>query len=235
MSLANHVSRLGVLAEPTRAALYSYVVEQTEPISREQAAQALDLAVHSVKFHLDKLVDAGLLEVEYRRIGERTGRGAGRPSKLYRRSAIEVQVSVPPRQYDVLGSVMAAAVERAQQGEPLESALREVAHGRGRAAASSSAEASTQAAPLERLERVLGGLGYEPQQSDDEELVLGNCPFDRLAREHTDLVCGLNLDFVEGVIEGLDCAGVSARLQPSLHTCCVRARDDRARDDRARD
>jgi predicted ArsR family transcriptional regulator len=54
-------------------------------------------------------------------------------------------------------------------------------------------------------------------------VVLGNCPFDTLAREHTALVCGLNHAYVQGVAEGLGCAGVDARLEPGAAHCCVTA------------
>jgi predicted ArsR family transcriptional regulator len=55
-------------------------------------------------------------------------------------------------------------------------------------------------------------------------MVLENCPFDRVAREHTALVCGLNLDFVRGVADGLGCDGVTATLEPASGRCCVSAR-----------
>jgi predicted ArsR family transcriptional regulator len=71
--------------------------------------------------------------------------------------------------------------------------------------------------------RPIDDVGYEPRLVD-EQLVLENCPFDRVAREHTALVCGLNVDFVRGVVDGLGCAGVSASLQPAPGRCCVSAR-----------
>ena len=77
--LQAQVASIGALAEPTRLALYRYVAGATAPVSREQAAAAVDLPLHSVKFHLDRLVEEGLLEVEYRRLTGRTGPGAGRP------------------------------------------------------------------------------------------------------------------------------------------------------------
>ena len=77
--LQAQVASIGALAEPTRLALYRYVAGATGPVSREQAAAAVDLPLHSVKFHLDRLVKEGLLEVEYRRLTGRTGPGAGRP------------------------------------------------------------------------------------------------------------------------------------------------------------
>ena len=110
--LGDQLAGVGVLAEPARRTLYQYVVGEPAPVSREQAAAAIGIPVHSVKFHLDKLVAAGLLEVEYRRLTGRSGPGAGRPAKLYRRSAREVALSVPPRRYDLVGEVLAGAVER---------------------------------------------------------------------------------------------------------------------------
>ncbi len=88
--------------------------------------------LHSARFHLDKLVDAGLLEVSYARISGRSGPGAGRPAKLYRRSAVEVAVSLPRRSYDLVGSVLASALERTLAGDEVAESLRDEAHTRGR-------------------------------------------------------------------------------------------------------
>src|SRR3954452_16807960 len=133
---ATDVADVSALAEPARRALYSYVVAQPDPVSREQAAAAWGLPVHSAKFHLDRLVDVGLLAVEFRRLSGRTGPGAGRPSKLYLRAAREVAVTLPARRYDLAGSVLAAAVERTlSEGVPLHEAIRESAESLGRACA----------------------------------------------------------------------------------------------------
>src|SRR5689334_22442849 len=99
--------RVGVLTDPARRALYELVASAQEPVSRDQASEALGMPVHSVKFHLDKLAAVGLLDVEYRRTSGRSGPGAGRPAKLYRRSEREVELSVPPRRYDLVGEVLA--------------------------------------------------------------------------------------------------------------------------------
>ena len=56
----------------------------------------------------------------------------------------------------------------------------------------------------------------------DAELCLANCPFDRLAAEHTELVCGMNRELVEGVLEGTGAPGLRARLAPHVGLCCVR-------------
>src|SRR3546814_12007588 len=115
MNLADQSSRIGALADPMRRALYEYVATQREPVGREEAARALDLATHKVKFHLDKLVDEGLLQTEFRRLSGRSGPGAGRPNKLYRRADTEFSVSLPERRYDLVGHILANAVDRARR------------------------------------------------------------------------------------------------------------------------
>src|SRR3954462_5355226 len=138
------VAGIAALAEPARRALYLYVVAQADPVGREQAAAALGMPVHSAKFHLDRLVAEGLLDVEFRRLTGRTGPGAGRPSKLYRRSASEFAVSVPQRRYDLAGRILAAAVDRATaEGVPVATVVRDVATEAGRQAATDVADADS--------------------------------------------------------------------------------------------
>ena len=220
--LGEQLASVGVLAEPARRALYQHVLAEPSAVSREQAAEALAMPVHSVKFHLDKLVDAGLLEVEYRRLTGRTGPGAGRPAKLYRRSAREVALSVPPRRYDLAGEVLAEAVDRAVRGGvPIGEAVPLVAHQVGRDLAAEEDDGSTDDGAMSRTSRVLGRHGYEPRVVD-EELCLVNCPFDQLATDHTDLVCGLNLALIGGVLDGLEATTIRARLAPEPGLCCVK-------------
>ncbi|MBN9326463.1 MAG: helix-turn-helix domain-containing protein, partial [Cellulomonas sp.] len=143
--LADDLSAIGALAEPARRALYRYVVSEPHAVSREQAATALGMPLHSAKFHLDRLVEEGLLEVQFRRLSGRSGPGAGRPSKLYRRSDREVSVSLPERHYDLAGDVLATAIDRALgDGTPIDQAVRETAAAQGRRlAAASTAQGAT--------------------------------------------------------------------------------------------
>lgn len=220
MDLGAQAAGIGTLADETRRALYEYVAAQPEPVGREQAANALGIAMHNVVFHLDRLVAEGLLEVEYRRLSGKTGPGAGRPSKLYRRAADEFSVSLPPRRYDLVGDILAAAVTRAEGGVPLDQAVRECARREGLAAA--QAQGLDRAGVLENLAQILGNQGFEPKVADDE-MLLANCPFHALAEKHTELVCGLNQAYVQGAADGL-APDLAACLEPEAGRCCVRVR-----------
>jgi predicted ArsR family transcriptional regulator len=70
---------------------------------------------------------------------------------------------------------------------------------------------------------VLGRHGYEPSLRQRGEIALVNCPFHRLAEEHRSLVCGMNLDFLAGLLEGMGPSDrLDARLEPEPGYCCVR-------------
>jgi predicted ArsR family transcriptional regulator len=206
------LERLEALAEPTRRRLYGYVAARGDAVGRDEAAQELGLPRHAVKFHLDRLVESGLLVAEYRRLSGRTGPGAGRPAKLYRRAPGEVSVSVPPRRYAVVAEVLAEAVERAGAGgEELPGAVR--------AAARSAGARMAGEGPAELL-GALTALGYEPR-ARAERVELANCPYQALAARHTGLVCGLNEALLEGLLPALEPAGAGAALDPAAGRCCV--------------
>ncbi|HEX2156941.1 MAG TPA: helix-turn-helix domain-containing protein, partial [Actinomycetes bacterium] len=93
------LAAIGLLQDPVRRALYGHVAAAGGEVSRNQAAEAVGVQRGLAAFHLDKLVEAGLLEASFRRLGERRGPGAGRPAKLYRRASGEVAAILPPRTY----------------------------------------------------------------------------------------------------------------------------------------
>src|SRR3954467_11626577 len=97
----DELPRLGALADDVRRRLYRYVVAADSPVGRDDAAQACEVSRSLVAYHLDRLVEEGLLEVTFERLTGRTGPGAGRPAKLYRRSARQFHVSLPPRDYEL--------------------------------------------------------------------------------------------------------------------------------------
>jgi predicted ArsR family transcriptional regulator len=219
------VSSVAALAEPVRRALYLYVVSQSEPVGREQAASAVGVAHHVAKFNLDKLEEEGLLEAEFSRPPGRRGPGAGRPAKRYRRTSREIEVSLPERRYDLAGHVMAAAMVTSEQtatpiGEALATAAREAGRALGRDDRIKTGARPSRAATLRAVTEILTGLGYEPRAAG-KTIMLANCPFHRLAQNHTELVCGMNLDLVNGLLDQVGRGTMCARLRPTPGMCCV--------------
>jgi len=219
------VAAVAALAEPTRRRLYEHVVRSPHPVSRDDVAGATGVPRPTTAFHLDRLVTDGLLDVHYERRSGRTGPGAGRPAKLYRRAESSVSVSLPERRYDLAGELLAAAlVEAEESGErPLEVLARR-AFRRGRELVAEAGSDAGRDATLSVLEE----HGFEPRPEGDS-VALANCPFHVLAQEHTELVCGMNLRLLEGVLDGVPGTGLAAALRPEPGMCCVRLEpDDRA-------
>lgn len=207
---------LAVLADEVRRELYLYVSAQPEPVGRDEAAAALGIARHQAKFGLDRLEDAGLLETDYVRISGRTGPGAGRPAKVYRRADREIAVSLPGREYALAGELMAQAITAAMRdGVPVEEALTKAAAARGDEIGRAAARAGE---PLSIAGEALSRYGYEPRIADGQ-MTLANCPFHALARDHTDLVCGMNDALLGGVCARI--GGITAHLEPADSRCCV--------------
>ncbi|GAA4411132.1 helix-turn-helix transcriptional regulator [Actinokineospora soli] len=217
---ASRVSAVASLDEPTRRRLYEFVVAQPDPVSRDEAVDAVGAPRTTVAFHLDRLVAEGLLEVVFERRSGRTGPGAGRPSKLYRRSARHIEVSLPERRYELAARLLADAF---RESETSDDSPREVLYRRARevGAEIGASARSGDAADREVTLRALTEFGFEPRD-EDGAVVLVNCPFHSLARQHTELVCGMNLHLLNGLLDGLDAAGLTARLAPGPRHCCVR-------------
>jgi predicted ArsR family transcriptional regulator len=207
------LARLLALADPARRRLYRLVSRSTEPLSRDALAERAGLTRSTTAFHLERLVDDGLLATESRRLTGRTGPGAGRPSKLYRRADGELEVSVPERQYALAGEVLASAIEEAQANdEPALDAVRRIAGRTGEELGRSAGS----------LPVVLEQQGFEPR-ADGDDVIMGNCPFHRLASRHPGLVCELNLALVRGAARGAD-DDCRVDLDPGAGGCCLRLR-----------
>lgn len=223
--LDERLARLAALGDPIRRTLYRYVTSRREPVGREQAAEAVGVARHTAKFHLDRLEAEGLLESEYSRPAGRGGPGAGRPAKRYRRAGGDLEVSLPARRYDLAGRVLAGAIAAAtESGAPVAESVRDTARREGRelgaSAAARCSHDSGPAAAADAVVGVLGECGYEPHRSG-ATVELANCPFHALAEEHRALVCGMNLELVSGVLEQCPTGGLNARLDPAPGRCCV--------------
>lgn len=210
------ISVIAVLADPVRRRLYNYVTEQPHGISRSEAAQAVGIQRTLAAFHLDRLAEAGLVEVTFARPAGRSGPGAGRPAKLYRRTTAEHQVSVPPRDYRTAAELLAEAVDMTG-AEP---ELQRSARSRGAAAGQAARRQSPGQADDDLVTGTLAAQGYQPYR-DGGDVRLRNCPFHLLASRHPPLICGMNLALLEGLLAGAAAGGLTALLDPRPGECCV--------------
>lgn len=208
---------IGALQEPLRRALYRYVVSRRTDVSRNEAAEAVGIQRTLAAFHLDKLVDAGLLEASFKRLTDRAGPGAGRPAKVYRRVDVDLEVSLPPRQYVIAAEMLAEVVEETGSDSALHSAAHRSGRARGELAKAAGANPDGAAPDLEKL---LTQHGFEPQR-DGDVIRLQNCPFHQLSRQYPPLICGMNLAMLSGLVEGAGLTGVEVRMDAAPGRCCV--------------
>jgi predicted ArsR family transcriptional regulator len=213
------LTAIGLLLEPVRRALYDYVIASGREVGRNEAAEAAGVQRNLAAFHLDKLVEAGLLEATFRRLGTRRGPGAGRPAKLYRGVPGEVAVSVPARDYQAVAHLLAEAVDRTGGDLALYEGARRAGEAAGRDAVAATAAAGEDAGPV-GVEQVLAARGYAPYR-DGDALLLRNCPFGTVMRAYPSLICGMNLALIEGLLGGLGATGEAACLDPAPGRCCV--------------
>lgn len=226
------MAALAALGDPLRRRLYRFVGGKDHAVSRDEAADGVGISRSAAAFHLDRMVDDGLLDTEFRRLTGRQGPGAGRPAKLYRRVAREISVSLPVRRYELAAGLLAAAVsEAAATGAPVRHILERLAHERGAQMAGSVARhpgrRRSRATVARAVVEALAVEGYEPRATPSE-IVLANCPFSAVVADEPDLICRMNLALLEGFSTGLGAAGVTARLRPAEGKCCVRLELDPA-------
>ena len=216
------LTSVSTLSDPVRARLYDFVAGSREPVGRDEAAAAVGIGRAIAVYHLDKLVESGLLTASYRRPPGRSGPGAGRPAKRYARSGREFTVTVPPREYELAAHLLAQAVA-ADQGGASRAALRDAARrfGEGAGAGHRAAADQVGGGDAAGLAAALRAHGFEPRPGADGTVVLRNCPFHQLAARHRDIVCGMNLALIEGLVAGLRADGMRPELDPRPGQCCV--------------
>ncbi|GII52566.1 ArsR family transcriptional regulator [Planotetraspora thailandica] len=199
---------MSVLADSVRRSLYRFVADRGRDVGRGEAADAVGVQRTLAAFHLDKLVEAGLLEVGFRRLNDRSGPGSGRPAKVYRRAAGERTVSLPPRDYRTLALVLAEVVDLLDGNEQAEAVARRT----GERLAAASEQTG--------IAELLAERGYEPYE-EDGRIRLRNCPFQVPAQTHPLLVCSMNLAMCQGLLRGLGAGRTAVRLDPRPGECCV--------------
>ncbi|HZP96515.1 MAG TPA: helix-turn-helix domain-containing protein [Candidatus Limnocylindria bacterium] len=223
------LERAAVLADPVRRRVYDQVARAGRDVSRDEAARGARIGRALAAFHLDKLVAAGFLDATYRHLRGRAGPGAGRPSKVYRRARTELAITLPERRYEQLAHLLATAIE-GSGSRALARAIADAARSLGERLGQDVRDAAGARADRDRTlsaaERVLARNGFEPYR-EAGAIRMRNCPYDALASEHRDLVCGLNLSLMEGLVGASGLTGVDASLEPGEGRCCVVLRRDR--------
>lgn len=205
----DQTAAVAALRDPARRALFDAVTRSTVAMSIDDLVRATAIPKSTAALHLDRLVDAGVLSVGFQRRSGRTGPGAGRPAKVYRTVDVEITASIPARDYELMGEVLAEALEAAEAGVAVGEAVREVSAAHGAAIIRRHGE----------LNRALVAVGYQPSTDDDGVTSLTNCPFHRLATAHGDLVCRANLALVAAL--AADDGQHDAVLDPAPGRCCV--------------
>jgi predicted ArsR family transcriptional regulator len=227
--LGSIAASLGALEDDVRRRMYLFIRDQARPVSRDEAAKEAGISRKLAAFHLDKLVDRGLLKAHYARPPGRRGPGAGRPSKLYEPAGGELSLSIPERRYDLVGQILVDAIESRSAEESSSDAARRVARRAGEdlgreARRSRRLHPAGPERALSVARDVLRDQGFEPYEGARGELALRNCPFHVLAQRAPELVCGLNQAFVDGLLRGLGNETVEAALEPQPGQCCVKLR-----------
>ncbi|MEU9851896.1 transcriptional regulator [Streptomyces sp. NPDC047974] len=223
-----HIEAIAALQDPVRRRLYEYVVAQGRDVGRNEAAEVAGVARTLAAHHLDRLTEAGLLESGSRRLTGRSGPGAGRPAKVYRRAPGERSVSLPARDYRTAAELLAEAAELAG----LDAGLCAAARRRGEALRGATEPCGS----LEEAMELLAARGYEPhleaaeaadgdhaaeaaEPAEAAVIRLRNCPFHAVAERFPPLVCGMNLALLEGLLGESD--AVRARMDARPGECCV--------------
>jgi predicted ArsR family transcriptional regulator len=211
---------VATLRDPTRWRLYRYIERQPAAVSRDEAAKSVGVSRALAAFHLEKLVAVGLLKPEYRRLSGRSGRGAGRTSKLYRRSARQVELSLPERHYDVLARLLAETMTSDQPTSLDRGPAHDYGHALGTRARQRLRGEGRPARLLKCVEDVAETLGFDPYRDSNDAVRLRNCPFDPLSRLYTPLVCGVAQAMLTGVVDGLGAEQLTVSREMDPDRCC---------------
>lgn len=221
------IRAVAVLEDDLRRGMYTFIRAARRPVTREQAAGSVGISRKLAAFHLDKLVDAGLLRARYAATGG--VRKVGRAPKVYEPTDVDIAVSIPQRQHDLLADILLDAVLTEGADENSHQAAMRVAGHHGEELGAIERE---QARPgrlgteraLTITEGVLARHGFEPDRQTPTCVRLRNCPFHPLAAKAPDLVCGINHAFLTGLLTGLEATTVRAVLAPTTGECCVELR-----------
>jgi len=193
------------LGDATRRQVFFAVRACGGDRSKDEVAATVGIDRRLAGFHLDKLVQYGFLDADFRRAPGRSGPGAGRPAKRYRLADAEVLTALPERHYDLLATLLLRAsraggesgdqraLERVGYEFGFEVGAAEVAAGRGAPGAS-----LTEA--MEGMVRLLSRYGFGARAEGGDSLRACACPFEELAFDDPERICGLDRAIWRGML-----------------------------------
>lgn len=194
-----HLGALRVLACASRTRIFQLLQAHGGAVPVEEVAAGVGLHVNTAREHLDRLVASGFVE---REAEHRTTRG--RPRIFYRSVGSAAVAAVDGRAREQLVRLLLDGYGKALEspGDAAEQAGAEWAAQLGCPGAEASAdEAADLTEQLSALRRHFEDLGFEPEfDSDALELHLRHCPFEDVARERREVVCGAHVGLARGVL-----------------------------------
>ncbi|HEX5265170.1 MAG TPA: helix-turn-helix domain-containing protein [Acidimicrobiales bacterium] len=204
MDQADRLAVYKALGDDTRFALYAELRASPVPLSTSDLAERMALHPNTVRPHLERMREAGLLEVEMDSRGT-----VGRPQHRYRPTPGAPGVDLDPPSYQLLAELLAQlAGARSPRGGLDPEAVAAVGRTEGRRLAASQRSGrgrGARPACVEALRAAMERLGFEPilgaPVGARVEMLFANCPFRDLAEAHPDVVCHLHRGIVEGVAE----------------------------------
>lgn len=223
------IAPVAALEDELPRRIYRLIRRRRRPLSREEVAAEVGISRRLAAFHLEKLLERGLLKAHYARPPGRSGPGAGRSAKMYQPSDLEIQVSIPGRHYDLAGRLLVNALRSQSPGEAPGDAARRVAREKGHELGDELRRERGLRPPgpertLAVAEEVLEDFGFEPYRDEPGVIALKNCPFHTLAKEAPELMCNMNQSFIDGFLRGLGNETVQAVLACRPGDCCVTLR-----------
>jgi predicted ArsR family transcriptional regulator len=190
------VDRLPVfkaLGDNTRYAIYLELARASQPLSTADIAEALELHPNTVRPHLDRMREVGLLEVDADSRGT-----VGRPQHRYSLTPDAPSLGLEPSAFRMIAGLLAGAVASTGAGPEVVAA---VGRDQGRRAAGLRAGAFS---CVDALMDELADLGFDPAMATDgttTTIAFTRCPFAELAAAFPDVVCHLHRGIVEGMVE----------------------------------
>ena len=183
---------LKALGDETRFSMYRELASSTRGLSAQELADSLGLHANTVRLHLDRLREAGLVEVEAVHRGT-----VGRPGHVYSLAPGAPSLGFDPPSYTLLAGLLAALAERggAPAGEATDN--RRGGGGEGGARAPSRSCVKALAGEMSRL-------GFEPAlqtAGGTTDMAFMHCPFRELAEAYPELVCNLHRGISQGIVD----------------------------------